>query len=857
MAVKNIGSGQTLKVTVAQITNPANSYVGVAGGLDEILSVDMVANQPLLLAGQTARFSNVLIKVKGTSGNDKFTGTDNADSVAGGAGNDQLFGNGGDDTLDGGTGKDVMFGGAGNDTYVVDNSSDKVTEVSGAGTDTVISSINYKLGANLENLILAGSATNGAGNALNNVITGNAKANTLTGGSGNDTLDGGAGNDVLIGGTGNDTYKLDSAGDKITELSGEGTDTVIVGFDYSLAENLENLTLTGTADIDGDGNDADNVITGNAGDNVLDGGEGNDSLVGGEGDDVLLAGEGDDSLNGGVGSDVLSGGDGDNIYIADASDAVLGGAGSDTIVIDVVAVEDMVIDGGTSAFGTDAVVVPVYFDATHTSISTVNSALSTAHATDVIRFTQSGDFSNIEFSHIEQIGLDSGVSITLSSEQLDGAIVSLDLGATNPGLHFHGVAGGAEERVTVVVDYNNFTFTPSPTVVGGVPTTYLMGDFQLDDASIGDLFHDVTHFDDFNTNSTLTSYARADGSNSNDSAQGSKGVDNATLRLGDDTYYGNEGNDLLVGHQGADYLDGGAGNDIFNITGFQTGVFGISGKADDGNAEWIATGAKHDVIIGGEGTDTLRITSGAVDLTAGTVVLNDANFQSMEVVQIGGLVSRANSEDGALQLINDHYYFNASGTLDSSKKGGVDGANTVTLDGDNINVDASGVTLNGLKFEGNADNNTFIGTTQADVFIGNRGNDTLTGGGGNDVFQFGNVHTMTKYDIDGAGSNTVEGYHDVVTSLTGVDTITDFLSGTDKIALDNDQFTAFSTTGALADNEFVSGAGVTAGAGNHIVFDTTTGNLYYDADADGAGAAVQIATLTGVTSLSASDINVI
>lgn len=116
MANTAIASGKTIKATAAAVSNVSNTYTGVTGGVDEILSVQMTAGNELLLAGQTARFTDVLLKINGTAGNDKFTGTDNAESISGGAGNDKLFGNGGSDTIDGGIGKDVMFGGTGNDT---------------------------------------------------------------------------------------------------------------------------------------------------------------------------------------------------------------------------------------------------------------------------------------------------------------------------------------------------------------------------------------------------------------------------------------------------------------------------------------------------------------------------------------------------------------------------------------------------------------------------------------------------------------------------------------------------------------------------------------------------------------------
>ena len=88
------------------------------------------------------------------------------------------------------------------------------------------SSIDYTLGANLENLTLTGSAFTGVGNTDGNVMIGNAGVNFLVGLAGNDTLDGGVGADGMVGGAGDDTYVVDNAGDAIAEIADEGTDTV-------------------------------------------------------------------------------------------------------------------------------------------------------------------------------------------------------------------------------------------------------------------------------------------------------------------------------------------------------------------------------------------------------------------------------------------------------------------------------------------------------------------------------------------------------------------------------------------------------------------------------------------------------
>ena len=144
------------------------------------------------------------------------------------------------------------------------------------------------LAAHVENLTLTGTAAlNGTGNALDNMIIGNGGNNTLIGGAGNDTLDGGSGKDKMVGGTGDDTYVVNTAADVIAEMTDEGIDTVLSAVTKTLPANLEKLTLTGTAAINGTGNASANILIGNAAANTFKGGEGDDTYGGGAGNDML------------------------------------------------------------------------------------------------------------------------------------------------------------------------------------------------------------------------------------------------------------------------------------------------------------------------------------------------------------------------------------------------------------------------------------------------------------------------------------------------------------------------------------------------------------------------------------------
>ena len=338
--------------------------------------------------------------INGNESANTLTGGVAADTLNGLGGNDTLFGNAGDDTLDGGTGNDRLLGGRGSDTYrfgqgygfdVIDNSggagsdvdtlrltnlnanqirltrigNDLVLSVLATGETITVSQCFLDADHAIDRIQFADGSiwgvsealanlyyppvvpTNGAdvinGNPTNDTLQGLGGNDTLYGNGGNDTLDGGSGNDRMEGGVGNDTYVVDTAADVVVEASNAGDDLVRASISYTLGSNVERLTLTGSANINGTGNALANTLIGNAGNNQLDGGAGNDLLQGGDGNDTLQGGLGNDSLNGdagndlldgGVGNDSMAGGSGDDIYIVDQSgDSVseLVGGGNDTV----------------------------------------------------------------------------------------------------------------------------------------------------------------------------------------------------------------------------------------------------------------------------------------------------------------------------------------------------------------------------------------------------------------------------------------------------------------------------------------------------------------------------------------------
>ncbi|CAN5513053.1 hypothetical protein BH10PSE4_BH10PSE4_35560 [soil metagenome] len=334
--------------------------------------------------------------------------TDGADLMNGGMGDDSLEGKGGNDTLDGGSGKDTLIGGKGDDRYLLDNKLDVIVEGASAGFDTAVASLSYALaaGVSIERLEAA-AGTSGVN------LTGNEMAQTLVGNDGVNVLDGMGGVDTLIGGGGVDIYIVDQY-DVVIEAAGGGYDTIKTSAPtYTLGSNLEVLTLIGSGNFRGFGNELSNLITGGAGIDQLDGGAGADRLVGGQGNDTYIidnlgdfvvenAGEGLDlvktalsayALSANVENLTYTGAAGFQGFGNDLVNVVTGGAGKD--YLDGKAGADRLVGlGGDDTYVMDSL-ADVVVEAAGGGNDQILTALATAKAADNVEtliYSGAGNF---------------------------------------------------------------------------------------------------------------------------------------------------------------------------------------------------------------------------------------------------------------------------------------------------------------------------------------------------------------------------------------------------------------------------------------------------------------------------------
>ena len=788
-------------------------------------------------------------------------------------GNDKLTGTAGNDVLNGGLGVDTLTGGTGDDTYVIANAATAVVEDADGGVDlaqvALTAAGTYVLAANVENGTITAAATvaaNLSGNELDNVLTGNAAANTLTGGAGNDTLIGGAGSDVLKGGIGDDTYVVADAGDTVTELVGEGTDTVRTSLAaYTLTANVENLAYTGAAAFAGNGNALDNVITGGSAGNKLDGGAGNDQLAGGAGADNLIGGLGDDTIIGSPGKDTIDGGGGTDVlrglssfayYVVtrpNATDTVLtDGAGN---VITVRGVENFAFaDGDKTLAQVQDNIASVGNDSLHGTdgndvlngglgVDTLSGGLgddtyALLNAADVVlenggegidlvqvALTTAGGYTlaaNVENATVTAVA---SLAVNLTGNELDNVLTGnaaanmLTGGAGNDTLD--GAAGadklaGGSGDDTYVVDVAGDAVTElagegtdsvrtalaSHTLAANVENLAYTGKAAF--AGNGNALDNVI------TGGNAGN--RLDGGAGNDQLTGGNGADNLIGGLGDDTFIGATGKDTIDGGVGTDVLKGLGNFADYTITRPTADDVALTDKAGNvltvRNVEWFefSDGAQllESVLynVPSIGKDQLYGTAGDDTMNGG------AGADTMN----GGDGNDTYLIDNVGDVIEEGQYFGTDVALVALATAG-----TYTLS-DNVEIaKVTAAATVAVNLTGNWQDNVLTGNAAANILTGADGNDTLDGGAGNDKLLGGagdDVYLVTEAG-DQVTELLAEGHDGVRTTLAS------HALGANVEDLDYTGAIAFTGVGNALNNAIHGGNGgarLDGGAGNDSLY---------------------------------------
>ena len=713
-------------------------------------------------------------------------------SAFGNALDNTLTGNRGNNTLNGSTGADYMIGDKGNDTFFIDTVADFVTEAAGEGNDTINSNYTYSLTTDIdevENLTLYGGlAINGEGNNFINILIGNIASNTLTAHDGGDTLDGGGDADVLIGGAGNDLYIVDNSLDVITELVGEGTDTVqnSASFDMTtqVPGDLEIMIMTGAANINGTGNALGNTMTGNTGNNTINGGVGTDTLRGLAGDDFLIGGDAKDTMDGGIGIDTMAGNLGDDVYIITSATKTIieaFGEGIDEVrstLTHTLAsnVENLTLEGSAPVNG---------FGNNLGNFIKGNAAVNTLDGATGVDTLEGGGGSDIFIvddaaDTVNESG-GGGVADTILSS------VTYDMGVS---------ATGEVENLTLTGSANidGYGNGEHNTITGNVGINTMNGamgnDFYVVQ-TLSDVVIDVVGEGEDTILSAITWALNNIEETENIFLQGTAAI-NAT---------GNDLGNSLIGNSGKNILNGGLGDDTYGLgisatndtivldTGGNDTVivgasYNISARADLENIWLTGTGlfnavgnANANSLIGNSGKNTLNGGTGADFMVGG---LGDDTFYVDNVGDI--TVDDLDRPDQEPLILQDPDILpGGKDTVISS----VSYALSEFLD--NLTLTNVATALNG---SGNDLTNIIKGNSFNNVLNGGRGGDTLDGGAGND-----------SYYIDAAG--------DVIKDTSGIDHVFSSLG--------------FYTLGVGLENLTLIGPNPVNGTGN-IGNNTITGN---------------------------------
>ncbi len=810
---------------------------------------------------------------------DTVYGEDGNDRIYTAAGDDLLDGGNGNDTLFGGRGADRIFGGAGHDSIEGEGGADILR--GGDGDDRIFADYDHSTGTTP---------------ADNDLVLGEAGNDYLVGGIGADTLDGGIGDDTIapnLRGSGAG-FVADPGVDRIN--GGAGTDTLVISNLVSGGEtHAASIRLAGTTRIVVDGD----TIASATGFEVLQaaifGGPGaGHTLIGGELGDNFRTGNGDDYLSGGEGADTLGdasyrgadtflgGGGNDLINLTlDKGDRVLAGAGDDLVQAYGLYAGDVLpaanatrLDGGD---GFDTLYLHgggrgLIFDGARITIEGVVIG-TVVNFERFLFFGSAGDDRMIGTPGDDVYAMNAGADTASGGEGAD----SLDGGAGNDLLNGDGGAdtliGGAgantlngglgDDLLTLGAD------TLADVVNGGGGLDTLIASFAGSGAlaMAGAMPGLVTVTQGGATILTMNGVdaVQLTGAAGNDTLTGGNLADTLDGGAGVDLLQGGLGNDLLVSlnNQGADTLDGGGGVDLARVArGSATIAFGLNLGAGgnhtlaDGTVLLgiervnFAAGSGDDVLRGGALADTLSGGGGANSLMGmqGDDLL-EAGFGAGADTLLGGAGNDTltSFESGAHLLLGeagdaDQITFSRFSVTEAFRFD-LTLAGAQTLPG--------GETLSGFErgnLNGGAGADTLTGAALSDTLAGGNGNDVLSGGGGDDSLAgdggsdslSGGAGADTLHGSDGndtmAGGAGADVFRFFQIATAGVDRIEDF-AAEDVLAVLRSGFSnalAIGVTPAL-----VAGSDpVAAGAVPSFLYDTDTGDLAFDADGTGAGAAV-------------------
>ncbi len=308
-------------------------------------------------------------------------------------------------------------------------------------------------------------------------------------------------------------------------------------------------------------------------------------------------------------------------------------------------------------------------------------------------------------------------------------------------------------------------------------------------------------------------------------------------------FVGTTGADILSGTIGADRLEGLTGNDTYVVNNagdvvIETSILATEVDTVESSVHYTLGANIENLTL--TGTAAINATGNNLNnILIGNAAANILNGGAGNDVMAGGIGDDVYTIDVLTDVITE----NANEGIDLVNVTVASGGGTYTLA---ANVE-NATLINAVAYSltGNAQDNVLTGNSATNSLKGGGGNDTLDGGLGNDILAGGSGSDLFSFSSALSGTN--------------IDTIKDFLRGTDRIALDATIFTQLLNDTNLSDNIIVRSLGNKArDANDYLIFNSTTKALYYDADGSGSTyAPIQFATLTNITTLSASDFVVI